>query len=73
MDKEEVNDSFCEPQRHIAELINGPWSSVGYRTIWHILEKDKALGYPKLSYCTRLIETYFITQNDAPVSYVASC
>ena len=34
----EFNDIFCKVQRHMAEQINGPWSSVGYRTIWHILE-----------------------------------
>jgi len=39
-DKEEFNDTFCEVQRRMAELINGPWSSVGYRTIWHILEME---------------------------------
>ena len=37
-DKEEFNDIFCKVQRRIAEQINGPWSSVGYRTIWHTLE-----------------------------------
>ena len=39
-DKEEFNDTFCKVQRPMAELINGPWSSVGYRTIWHILEME---------------------------------
>ena len=39
-DKEEFNDIFGEVQRRMAELINGPWSSVGYRTIWHILEME---------------------------------
>ena len=38
--KEEFNDTFCKVQRRMIELINGPWSSVGYRTIWHILEME---------------------------------
>ena len=38
--KEEFNDTFCKVQRRMAELINGPSSSAGYRTVWHILEME---------------------------------
>ena len=38
--KEEFNDTFCKVQRRMVELINGSWSSVAYRTIWHILEME---------------------------------
>ena len=37
-EKEEFNNTFCQEQRRLAELINGPWSSAGYPTIWHQLE-----------------------------------
>ena len=38
--KEEFNDTFYKVQRRMAELINGPCSSAGYRTVWHILEME---------------------------------
>ena len=37
-DQEEFDDTFCKVQRRMAELLNGSCSSVGYRTIWHVLE-----------------------------------
>ena len=37
-DKEEFNDIFCKVHRRMTELINGSWSSVRFRTSWHILE-----------------------------------
>ena len=41
-DKAEFHDTFGKVQKPMAELINGPWSSVGYRTIWHILENGRS-------------------------------
>ena len=47
-DKEEFNDTFCKVQRRMTELVNGPWSSVGYRTIWHILEMEGLYRIPRV-------------------------
>ena len=39
-EKEEFNNTFCQVQRRLAELINGPCLSAGYGTIWHLLEME---------------------------------
>ena len=40
VNKETFNDEFLKVQRRMTELINGPCSSLGYRSIWHILEME---------------------------------
>ena len=48
MVKEETfNDTFLKVQRRMTELINGPCSSLGYRSIWHILEME-GLRVPRI-------------------------
>ena len=46
-DKDEFDDTFCKVQRRMTELLNGSCSSVGYRTIWHILEME-SLRIPRV-------------------------
>ncbi|CAB3978133.1 RNA-directed DNA polymerase from mobile element jockey [Paramuricea clavata] len=38
--KDSFENTFLQVQRHIAELINRPSSSMGYRTLWHALELE---------------------------------
>jgi hypothetical protein len=38
--KDSFENTFLQVQRRIAELINGPGSSMGYRAIWHALELE---------------------------------
>ena len=40
VDEETFNDKFLKVQRHLTELISGPCSSLGYRSLWHILELE---------------------------------
>ena len=40
VDEETFNDKFLKVQRRLTELISGPCSSLGYRSIWHILELE---------------------------------
>ena len=40
VNEETFNDKFLKVQRRMRELINGPCSSLGYRSIWHILEME---------------------------------
>ena len=41
------NDSCLKVQRRMTELINGPCSSLGYHSIWHILEME-GLRVPRI-------------------------
>ena len=38
--KDSFEETFQTIQRRMRELINGPGSAMGYRSIWHTLELD---------------------------------
>ena len=40
MNKYSFENTFLQVQRRMAELVNGPGSSMGYRAIWHTLKLE---------------------------------
>ena len=47
VNEETFNDKFLKVQRRMTELFNGPCCSLGYHSIWHILEM-KGLQVPRV-------------------------
>ena len=48
VNEETFNDKFLKVRRRMRELINGPCSSLGFRSIWHILEME-GLRVPRVN------------------------